>query len=120
MHIPEFYEIIESNDQTEARRASLEALRELVGNVYPNKFTRSSISGTEDTITNLKACEPVVQIVNEIKAVVATLAERERPPAEIKDGIVSAKIPDASMAAFYLSVTGKGGAKTTTAHAERQ
>ena len=87
MHIPEFDEIIESNDQTEARRASLDALRELLGNVYPNKFIRSAVSGSEDTITNLKACEPVVEIVSEIKAVVAKLAERERPPAEIKDAL---------------------------------
>lgn len=44
---------IEDNDQTEARRAHLEALRELVGNVYPNKFERSEVveTGREDTIT---------------------------------------------------------------------
>ena len=87
MSIPTFDEIIEPNDQTEARQASLDAMRELVGNVYPNKFTRSKLSGTEDTITNLKAFGPVVEIVNEIRAVVATLAERERPPAEIKDAL---------------------------------
>ncbi|MFM9903341.1 MAG: lysine--tRNA ligase [Pyrinomonadaceae bacterium] len=87
MSIPAFNEIIEQNDQTEARASSLDALRELVGNVYPNKFTRSAVSGTEDTITNLKAFAPVVEIVDEIKAVVATLAERERPPAEIKDAL---------------------------------
>ncbi len=44
---------IEDNDQTEARRAHLEALRELVGNVYPNKFERSRVvePGREDTIS---------------------------------------------------------------------
>src|SRR5688572_13894558 len=44
---------IEDNDQTAARREHLEALRELVGNVYPNKFERSRIvdAGKEDTIT---------------------------------------------------------------------
>src|SRR5215217_3057989 len=44
---------IEENDQTTARREHLEALRELVGNVYPNKFERSEIvePGKEDTIT---------------------------------------------------------------------
>ena len=44
---------IEENDQTTARREHLEALRELVGNVYPNKFERSEVveSGKEDTIT---------------------------------------------------------------------
>ncbi len=87
MSIPLFNEIIEPNDQTEARQASLDAMRELVGNVYPNKFTRSAISGTEDSITNLKAYAPIAAIVEEIKAVVATLAERERPPAEIKDAL---------------------------------
>ena len=44
---------IEDNDQTQARREHLEALRRLVGNVYPNKFERSRVvdSGREDTIT---------------------------------------------------------------------
>jgi lysyl-tRNA synthetase, class II len=44
---------IEENDQTTARREHLEALRELVGNAYPNKFERSQIVelGKEDTIT---------------------------------------------------------------------
>src|SRR5687767_13964213 len=87
MTIPEFDEIIESNDQTAARAEHLEALRQLVGNVYPNKFDRSTISGTEDTITNILHHAPIVEIVSEIKAVVATLAERERPPAEIKDAL---------------------------------
>jgi lysyl-tRNA synthetase, class II len=47
---------IEDNDQTQARREHLEALRELVGNVYPNKFERSNVAGTvagEDTITSI-------------------------------------------------------------------
>ena len=44
---------IEDNDQTQARHEHLEALRALVGNVYPNKFERSRVveSGREDTIT---------------------------------------------------------------------
>jgi lysyl-tRNA synthetase class 2 len=42
---------IEDNDQTRARRDHLEKLREMVGNVYPNKFERSLTTGTEDTIT---------------------------------------------------------------------
>src|SRR6266850_1640454 len=55
---------IEENDQTAARREHLEALRQLVGNVYPNKFERSEIveSGREDTITAIvekfRAFEP--------------------------------------------------------------
>ena len=55
---------IEENDQTIARRAHLDALRELVGNVYPNKFERSEVAeaGREDTISavveNFRAFEP--------------------------------------------------------------
>jgi len=55
---------IEQNDQTIARREHLDALRRLVGNVYPNKFERSDIvePGREDTITcvvqKFRAFEP--------------------------------------------------------------
>lgn len=55
---------IEENDQTIARREHLDALRSLVGNVYPNKFERSEIiePGREDTITAIverfRAFEP--------------------------------------------------------------
>ena len=107
MSVPEFNEIIETNeqavasleqweavlkligfepnDQTKARFYNFLQLRKLVGNVYPNKFSRSAISGTEDTITNILKYEPVIAIVAEIKAILATLGLRERPPAEIKD-----------------------------------
>ena len=47
---------IEQNDQTRVRHEHLEALRALVGNVYPNKFVRSDVTGTashEDTITSI-------------------------------------------------------------------
>jgi lysyl-tRNA synthetase class 2 len=87
MNIPEFDEIIEQNDQTAARREHLQKLRELVGNVYPNKFQRSRISGEEDTITNLLSFSPVKAIVEEIGDVVANLSERVRPPADIKDAL---------------------------------
>jgi lysyl-tRNA synthetase, class II len=56
---------IEENDQTAARAAHLEELRQLVGNVYPNKFERSRVTETEDTITaiveNFRKHEPEVQ-----------------------------------------------------------
>ncbi len=56
---------IEDNDQTRARREHLESLREMVGNVYPNKFERSRETGREDTITALVerygALEPQVK-----------------------------------------------------------
>lgn len=57
---------IEENDQTLARRAHLDALRELVGNAYPNKYERSELvePGREDTITavaeKFRAFEPKV------------------------------------------------------------
>ncbi|MDT4951998.1 MAG: lysyl-tRNA synthetase, class [Acidobacteriota bacterium] len=60
-----FDKIIEDNDQTRARKQHLEELRGLVGNVYPNKFERSRVSGVEDTITaiveNFRKHEPVVK-----------------------------------------------------------
>jgi lysyl-tRNA synthetase class 2 len=55
---------IEENDQTRARQEHLEALRQLVGNAYPNKFERSHTVDRhrEDTITTLmekyRALEP--------------------------------------------------------------
>ena len=85
MKIAEFNEIIEPNDQTEAREQNLKELIELVGNAYPNKFDRTNVSGKEDTITNLVEFEPIKQVVKEIGEVVAKLAERERPAPEIKD-----------------------------------
>src|SRR5437763_1341051 len=68
---------IEDNDQTIARREHLEALRALVGNVYPNKFERSNVTDTpagEDTITS---------IVASFKRFVPPLTEGEKPSAEI-------------------------------------
>ncbi len=85
MQIPEFDDIIEQNDQTEARLEHLVKLRELVGNAYPNKFARSSVSGSEDTITNLLKHPPIAGIAAEMGEIVAALGERERPPADIKD-----------------------------------
>jgi lysyl-tRNA synthetase, class II len=87
MQIPEFDEIIEPNDQTEARQNNLNALRELVGNVYPNKFDRTTITGAEDTITNLLHFEPIAGVVSEIKAHIATLNEGERPNPELKEAL---------------------------------
>ena len=85
MTIPEFDEIIEQNDQTAARREHLEKLRDAVGNVYPNKFARSRVSGDEDTITALLDFEPVRKVLADVGEVVSKLAERERPPSDVKD-----------------------------------
>jgi lysyl-tRNA synthetase class 2 len=93
MSIPQFEEIIEPNDQTEARREHLDKLRDLVGNVYPNKFARSSITGSEDTITKLLSYPPIAEVSGEIGEIVSKLAERERPPAEIKDAL-NARLKD--------------------------
>jgi len=87
MSVPSFEEIIEPNDQTEARAASLDALRELVGNAYPNKFERSRLTGAADTITALKSHRQVTPIVQEIREVVSNLGEKERPNSEIKDAL---------------------------------
>ncbi|MGB4989781.1 MAG: amino acid--tRNA ligase-related protein, partial [Pyrinomonadaceae bacterium] len=87
MDIPKFDEIIEPNDQTQARVEHLDAMRELVGNVYPNKFDRSKFSGSEDTISAIKSHEPVAEIAAEMAEIRSKLAERERPPAEIKDAL---------------------------------
>ncbi|MGD9628887.1 MAG: lysine--tRNA ligase [Pyrinomonadaceae bacterium] len=85
MTIPQYEDIVEPNDQTEARREHLDALRELVGNVYPNKFARSSVSGAEDTISRLLRYEPVVAAAREMAEIKAALSEGTRPPAEDKD-----------------------------------
>jgi lysyl-tRNA synthetase class 2 len=68
---------LEENDQTIARRAHLEALRQLVGNVYPNKFQRSDVTETtshEDTITS---------IVEAFREYEPELTEGEKPSAEV-------------------------------------
>ena len=68
---------IEENDQTLARHEHLDALRALVGNVYPNKFARSNVTGTaagEDTITS---------IVGEFKRFEPEVPEGEKPSAEV-------------------------------------
>lgn len=66
---------IEENDQTRARQEHLDALRALVGNVYPNKFERSQIieTGKEDTIT---------AVVEKFRAFEPKAPEGQRPAAE--------------------------------------
>ncbi len=70
---------MEDNDQTRVRREHLDALRALVGNVYPNKFVRSDVTGTashEDTITS---------ILEKFKGYEPQVNEGERPAAEALD-----------------------------------
>ena len=74
---------IEENDQTEARRAHLDALRELVGNVYPNKFERSELvePGREDTISSVvekfRAFEPKTPVDGRPSSEELDLANRQ-------------------------------------------
>ncbi|REJ77683.1 MAG: lysine--tRNA ligase [Acidobacteria bacterium] len=80
MSIAQFEEIIPSNDQTEARKEHLEAISEIVGNAYPNSFSRSKLTGEEDTITRIVNYTPVTELLPE-------LAEGERPEQDVKDSI---------------------------------
>jgi len=73
---PGLQNIIPENDQTRARREHLEALRQLVGNAYPNKFVRSNVTENaagEDTITS---------IAETFKKFEPRVAEGEKPSAE--------------------------------------
>jgi lysyl-tRNA synthetase class 2 len=65
----------EENDQTRVRHAHLESLRQLVGNVYPNKFERSRTIDPqrEDTITT---------VVEKYRSFEPPVAEGERPAPE--------------------------------------
>ena len=84
MNIPEYTEIIEPNDQTEAREQNLKELIELIGNPYPNKFERSDISGEEDTISRIAVLPEAVEAEKEIGKIIANLGEGERLNAELK------------------------------------
>ncbi len=66
---------VEENDQTRARHQHLEDLRQLVGNVYPNKFERSKViePGREDTIT---------AVVEKFRAFEPQAVDGERPAPE--------------------------------------
>lgn len=79
--------IIDDNDQVLARVEHLKALETLVGNSYPNKFERSNITGKEDSISNILAFEPIIEVVGEIKAHILTLNEGERPNPELKESL---------------------------------
>ncbi len=65
----------DDNDQTLARKDHLNALRSLVGNVYPNKFSRSKVTGVEDAVTAILESEA-------INAHVPTLVDGQRPSPE--------------------------------------
>ena len=80
---------IEENDQTLARREHLEALQQLVGNAYPNKFERSRIVDTEkeDTITavveKFRDLQSSNQAPEELNKFVVRLAGRIASPPRV-------------------------------------
>jgi lysyl-tRNA synthetase class 2 len=66
---------LEENDQTRARQEHLQALRQLVGNAYPNKFERSQVvdAQREDTISS---------VVEKYRSFQPEVADGERPAPE--------------------------------------
>lgn len=76
---------IEDNDQTIARREHLDALRELVGNTYPNKFERTEIveQGKEDTITAIVEKFRDFETKEELNKFVVRIAGRIASPPRV-------------------------------------
>jgi lysyl-tRNA synthetase class 2 len=76
---------LEENDQTIARGEHLAALRELVGNAYPNKFERSDIvePGREDTITAIVEKFRDFEPKEELNKFVVRLAGRMATPPRV-------------------------------------
>ena len=76
---------LEENDQTIARGEHLAALRELVGNAYPNKFERSHIvePGREDTITAIVEKFRDFEPKEELNKFVVRLAGRMATPPRV-------------------------------------
>lgn len=85
MKTVEYNEIIEPNDQTEARENNLRELTDFIGNPYPNKFERSTISGVEDTISAIVEMPVAIEATAELAEIIANLAEGERLNSELKD-----------------------------------
>jgi len=76
---------IEENDQTIARREHLEALQQLVGNAYPNKFERSRVvdPDKDDTITAVVEKFRQFQPAEELNKFVVRLAGRIASPPRV-------------------------------------
>lgn len=71
--------IIEENDQVRARIEHLKVLEQMLGQVYPNRFERSKLSGRDDTITNLLSIAEVQEVLKEPRK------EGEKLSAELKN-----------------------------------
>ena len=84
---------LEENDQTLARREHLDALRELVGNVYPNKFERSEIieEGREDTIS----------------AIVEKFSAYEPKPTEGRPSSEEIELANEQLNSFHVRLAGR-------------
>src|SRR5437588_7029817 len=95
-------DIIPDNDQTRARGAHLEEIKNLVGNAYPNKFQRTNVAGSvegEDTISALADYETIKRIVGDesfseaFTLLASKVKEGARPTAEELEP-VNAKLAD--------------------------
>jgi lysyl-tRNA synthetase, class II len=95
-------EIVPDNDQTRARAAHLEEIKQLVGNAYPNKFQRTNIAGSaegEDTITSIANEETLKRVVGDesfkeaFTLLMSKVKAGERPTAEELEP-VNAKLND--------------------------
>jgi len=91
MSTPLIGNVIEDNDQTRARLSHLEEIKALVGNAYPNKFSRTNLAGSaegEDTVTALAEHETIKRIVGDEKfaeaftLLMSKVKAGERPSAE--------------------------------------
>src|ERR1700749_3159492 len=98
-------DIIPDNDQTRARAAHLEEIKNLVGNAYPNKFNRTNLAGNvegEDTISALPEDETIKRTVGHeafseaFPLLASKVKEGARPtPEELEP--VNAKLSDLSV-----------------------
>ncbi len=85
MKTVEYNEVIEPNDQTEARENNLQELVEMIGNPYPNKFERSNISGFEDTISRIAELPVAVEATAELAEIIGNLVEGQRLDSALKE-----------------------------------
>jgi lysyl-tRNA synthetase class 2 len=97
-----FGRVLDDNDQTRARREHLERIQALVGNAYPNKFNRTSLTESaegEDTISALVNRETLERLVGDdafadaFTLLASKVKAGERPtPEELEP--VNAKLKD--------------------------
>jgi lysyl-tRNA synthetase, class II len=86
--------LIDENDQTRARLEHLEALRNVIGNAYPNKFDRSHVTGIEDTVSAIVNTAEIVKHIPHLE-------EGQRPTPE---QLVTA---NAALKRFEVRISGR-------------